>query len=195
MCLFEPFKLAVRQSAFTPISAAPFEGLRLTHGVSPSHLAMQIDNTGPVKHIFAAVISASRTAQGARFLRRNLHTELMRQIWAVGDVHQAIRAAIFSLDRMWRDMHPFNRNVLEGISLSALYVDLNSNWLYLASTGACRAVVGSRNSSGEMEVTADVHREQHHQSGNTPNSFSSGVATVHLTETVDTVVLGSQGLW
>lgn len=119
----------------------------------------------------------------------------MRQIWALGEVHQAIRAAIFSLDRTWRDMHPFNRNVLEGISLSAVYVDLNSNWLYLASTGACRAVVGSRNSQGEMEVTADVHREQHLHSANTPNSFSSGVATVHLTESIDTVILGSQGLW
>lgn len=156
---------------------------------------VQVDHTGPVKHIFAAVITASRTAQGANFLRRNLHSELMRQINRVGDVHPAIRAAIFSLDRTWRDMHPFNRNVLEGVSLSAVYVDLNHNWLYLASTGACRAIVGSRNSLGEMEIAADVHRGQHQHDRSTPHALSSGVATVHLTEAVDTVILGSQGLW
>ena len=162
-----------------------------------SSLFLQVDSSGSVKHLFAAVISASRTAQGGNFLRRNMHRELLHQIKVVGDVHKAIRAAIFSLDRTWRDMHPFNRNVLDGVSLSAAYVDLSTNILYLASTGACRVVVGSRNSQGEVQVAVDVGNSASTSghSGSTPGSLSSGIATVQLTETVDTIVLGSQGLW
>ena len=122
-----------------------------------------------------------------------MHRELMHQIVAVGDVHKAIRAAIFSLDRTWRDMHPFNRNVLDGVSLSAAYVDLTTNTLYLASTGACRVVVGSRNSQGEVQVAYDVGKAA--SSNSTPGSLSSGIATVHLTQEVDTIIIGSQGLW
>ena len=153
---------------------------------------MQVDSTGPVKHLFTAVFSANRTAQGGNYLRRNMHRELLHQIRAVGDVHKAIRAAIFSLDRTWRDMHPFNRNVLDGVSLSAAYVDLATNTLYLASTGACRVVVGSRNSQGEVHVAADVGKSasSSSQSGSTPGSLSSGIATVQLTEAVDTIILG-----
>lgn len=154
---------------------------------------LEVDSTGPVKHLFAAVISATRTAQGGNYLRRNMHRELMHQIVAVGDVHKAIRAAIFSLDRTWRDMHPFNRNVLDGVSLSAAYVDLATNTLYLASTGACRVVVGSRNSQGEVQVAYDVGKSA--SSSSTPGSLSSGIATVHLTQEVDTIIIGSQGLW
>lgn len=154
---------------------------------------LEVDSTGPVKHLFAAVISATRTAQGGNYLRRNMHRELMHQIVAVGDVHKAIRAAIFSLDRTWRDMHPFNRNVLDGVSLSAAYVDLATNTLYLASTGACRVVVGSRNSQGEVQVAYDVGKAA--SSSSTPGSLSSGIATVHLTQEVDTIIIGSQGLW
>ena len=121
-----------------------------------------------------------------------MHKELMRQITAVGDVHKAIRAAIFSLDRYWRDMHPFNRNVLDGVSLSAAYIDLATNTLYLASTGSCRVVVGSRNSTGEVHVAVDVGNSSH---PSTPGSLSSGVATVQLTQAVDTIIIGSKGLW
>lgn len=153
---------------------------------------LEVDSTGPIKHLFAAVISASKTARGGNFLRRNMHRELMHQISAVGDVHKAIRAAIFSLDRMWRDMHPFNRNVLDGVSLSAAYVDLSTNTLFLASTGACRVVVGSTNSAGEVHVAVDVGRSSN---ASTPGSLSSGIATVHLTQAVDTIIIGSQGLW
>ena len=155
---------------------------------------LQVDNTSAVKHLFAAVISADRTARGGNFLRRNMHRELVQQIKAVGDVHKAIRAAIFSLDRTWRDMHPFNRNVLDGVSLSAAYVDLSTNILYLASTGGCRVVVGSINSQGELQVTADVGKAAA-PSGSSPSGLSSGIATVQLTDTVDTIILGSKGLW
>ena len=155
---------------------------------------LQVDTTSTVKHLFAAVISADRTVRGGNFLRRNMHRELMQQIKAVGDVHKAIRAAIFSLDRTWRDMHPFNRNVLDGVSLSAAYVDLSTNILYLASTGGCRVVVGSINSQGELEVTADVGKAAA-SSGSSPTGLSSGIATVQLTDIVDTIILGSKGLW
>lgn len=155
---------------------------------------LQVDNTTSVKHLFAAVVSADRTARGGNFLRRNMHRELVQQIKVVGDVHKAIRAAIFSLDRTWRDMHPFNRNVLDGVSLSAAYVDLSTNILYLASTGGCRVVVGSINSQGELQVTADVGKAAA-PSGSSPGGLSSGIATVQLTDTVDTIILGSKGLW
>ena len=155
---------------------------------------LQVDSTGAVKHLFAAVISADRTARGGNFLRRNMYRELLQQIKAVRDIHKAIRAAIFSLDRTWRDMHPFNKNVLDGVSLSAAYVDLSSNTLYLASTGGCRVIVGSRNSQGEVQVAADVGKAAA-PSGNSPRGLSSGIATVQLTGTVDTIILGSQGLW
>lgn len=155
---------------------------------------LQVDRTGSAKHMFAAVISATRTAHGGNFLRRNMHRELLQQIGAVGDVHKAIRATIFSLDRIWRDMHPFNRNVLDGVSLSAAYIDLSTNTLYLASTGGCRVIVGSRNHQGEVQVIADVGKAAA-QSGSSPRSLSSGIATVQLEEAVDTVILGSQGLW
>lgn len=155
---------------------------------------LEVDSTGAVKHLFAAVISTDRTARGGNFLRRNMYRELLHQIKAVGEVHKAIRAAIFSLDRTWRDMHPFNKNVLDGVSLSAAYVDLSTNTLFLASTGCCRVIVGSRNSQGEVQVTADVGRAAA-PSGNSPHGLSSGIATIQLTDTVDTIILGSQGLW
>ena len=123
-----------------------------------------------------------------------MYRELLHQIKAVGEVHKAIRAAIFSLDRTWRDMHPFNKNVLDGVSLSAAYVDLSTNTLFLASTGCCRVIVGSRNSQGEVQVTADVGMAAA-PSGNSPHGLSSGIATIQLTDTVDTIILGSQGLW
>lgn len=165
-------------------------------------LELQVDHAGPTKHLFAAVITSSRSAQGGNYLRRNMHRELMHQMAADGDVHKAIRAAIFALDRDWRDMHPFNRNVLEGVSLSAAYIDLSSNTLYLASTGACRVVVGCKGSQGESQVAVDmgkpVLRSGHSSSSSsssTPSSLSSGIATVPLSDKVDTVIIGSQGLW
>ncbi|KAL3143456.1 hypothetical protein ABBQ38_002271 [Trebouxia sp. C0009 RCD-2024] len=200
--LVPPSWLTERSGEVKTASASQLEQARIEYSMvgyqafdpyGDAHI-FEVDRTGSAKHLFAAVISAKRTAQGGNFLRRNMHRELLQQIGAVGDVHKAIRATIFSLDRTWRDMHSFNRNVLDGVSLSAAYIDLSTNTLYLASTGGCRVIVGSRNHQGEVQVIADVGKAAA-QSSSSPRSLSSGIATVQLEEAVDTIVLGSEGLW
>ena len=111
------------------------------------------------------------------------------QVAALGDIPKAFRAAMFALDRAWRDMHPFNHNVLDGVSLAAAYVDLTTDTLYVASTGGCRVLVGSRAAAGNLQITTDVGENEGSR------GLSGGIATVQLTEDVDSIILGSAGLW
>ena len=83
--------------------------------------------------------------------------------------------------------------------MAAAFVDLASHTLYLASSGGCRAVV-SRQNGGCTEVLVDVGRDavtvtsagQAHASG---GKLAAGIVTVPLTHDVDSIVLGSAGLW
>ena len=111
------------------------------------------------------------------------------QVAALGDIPKAFRAAMFALDRAWRDMHPFNHNVLDGVSLAAAYVDLTTDTLYVASTGGCRVLVGSRSAAGNLQITTDVGENEGSR------GLAGGIATVQLTEDVDSIILGSAGLW
>jgi hypothetical protein len=67
------------------------------------------------------------SAQGGRFLQRMLVKELQALIRQQGgDVKAAIPATLQALDHAYRDLHPFNGPVLEGVSLALAYTDLRS---------------------------------------------------------------------
>ena len=79
-------------------------------------------------HILAAVISCSPTAQGGRYVQRHLHRELQHQLKQKGgNAQAALPATLSALDEAFRDMHPFNGHVLEGVKLTVAYTDAKSN--------------------------------------------------------------------
>ena len=49
-----------------------------------------------------------------------------------------VQAAIQSLNKDFVNLHPFNQNLLEGVSIAVAYVDFASSKLHLASNGSCR---------------------------------------------------------
>lgn len=75
-------------------------------------------------HIFAAVISCIPTAQGGRYLQRHIQRELQGQLRQHGgNVQAALPAALRALNQAFRDMHPFNGSVFEGVKMTLAYVD------------------------------------------------------------------------
>ena len=81
-------------------------------------------------HILSAVISCSPTAQGGRYLQRHLQRELQHQIKQQGGIVQAaIPAALRALNEAFREMHPFNGPVCEGVKLTLAYIDLKTKVL------------------------------------------------------------------
>ena len=76
------------------------------------------------QHVFAAVISCNPTAQGGRYLQRHIQRELQSQIRQHGgNVQAALPAALRALNQAFRDMHPFNGSVFEGVRISLAYID------------------------------------------------------------------------
>ncbi len=79
-------------------------------------------------HILAAVISCSPTAQGGRYLQRHLQRELHHQLKQNGgNAQAALPATLRALDEAFRDMHPFNGHVCEGVKLTLAYIDAKTN--------------------------------------------------------------------
>ena len=155
----------------TDISASPTI-------VAPAYVPRCLSRWHPIRLRQAAALTSPLSP---------LHHPL--QVAALGDIPKAFRAAMFALDRAWKDMHPFNHNVLDGVSLAAAYVDLTTDTLYVASTGGCRVLVGSRAAAGSLQITTDVGENEGSR------GLAGGIATVQLTEDVDSIILGSAGLW
>ena len=96
---------------------------------------LQVDS----KHMFAAVLTSKTSARGGHYLRQHLHTEVLAQIRQQnGSVPAALRASLDVLNKGFRNLHPFNPDVLEGVRLAAAYVDFAANRLHIISNGACR---------------------------------------------------------
>ena len=75
-------------------------------------------------HVFAAVISCIPTAQGGRYLQRHIQRELQSQMRQHGsNVQAALPAALRLLHQAFRDMHPFNGSVFEGVKITLAYID------------------------------------------------------------------------
>ena len=75
-------------------------------------------------HVFAAVISCIPTAQGGRYLQRHIQRELQSQLRQHGgNVQAALPAALRALNQAFRDMHPFNGSVFEGVKMTLAYID------------------------------------------------------------------------
>lgn len=90
------------------------------HWTNRPFLILQADK----QHILAAVISCSPTAQGGAYLQRHLQRELAQQIKQHGGtVQAAIPATLRALNESFRDMHPFNGPVCEGVRLTLAYID------------------------------------------------------------------------
>ena len=49
-----------------------------------------------------------------------------------------VQAAIQTLNKDFVSLHPFNQNLLDGVSIAVAYVDFASSKLHVASNGACR---------------------------------------------------------
>ncbi|KAK9814679.1 hypothetical protein WJX72_009638 [[Myrmecia] bisecta] len=144
------------------------------------------------QHIFAAVLTSRAAALGDQYLRRNFHRELLKQIKVQGgNIAKAFKVSMANMDSAFRSLHPFNSTILDGVQLTAAYVDLTDNKLYMAGNGECGCVVGSTNSQGDVEVVAEIGlaRLPDH------DAHQAGITTVQLTEAVDTIILGSQGYW
>lgn len=161
---------------------------------------MEASTSGSQQHIFAAVFTSEATAYGGDFMKRNMYRELLVQVKAQGgNIPAAFRETISALDRKYRALHIYNTYVLDGTHMAAAFVDISRNVLYLASNGGCRAVV-SRRSGEQTEVFVDIGRDavtvtsagQQYSSG---GKLSAGVATVPLSHDVESIVLGSMGLW
>lgn len=159
---------------------------------------LEVDTSSSRRHVFAAVITSQATAHGGEYLKRRLHLELFHQVKAHhGAVVPAFKAALASLDRQFRALHIYNSYILEGVQLAAAWLDLNTNTLYVASNGSCRAVVSAR-SGQQTEVLVELGREGDGAGASLASvgdKLASGMATVQLTEDVDCIMLGSTGLW
>lgn len=76
-------------------------------------------------HVLAAVMSCSPSAQGGRYLQRMLAKELAAQLkYQDGDVQAALPGALAALNTAFRNLHPFNGPVLDGVRIALAYMDL-----------------------------------------------------------------------
>ncbi|CAL8471895.1 g11437 [Coccomyxa elongata] len=165
------------------------------------------------QHILAAVFTCQPSAQGGRYLQRTLAKELAVQIRQhEGDVRAALPAALSALNQAYRNLHSFNGPVLENVQAAIVYADLRNQVLHTASNGGCRVVVGRSLADGGVYTVADIGRESS-QGANSQGEETSSIrsksseqqqdealrgmhfATVKLRPGIDTVLLGSQGLW
>ena len=70
------------------------------------------------------MISCIPTAQGGRYLQRHIQRELQSQIRQhSSNVQAALPAALRALNQAFRDMHPFNGCVFEGVRITLAYID------------------------------------------------------------------------
>jgi hypothetical protein len=77
------------------------------------------------QHILAAVMSCKPSAQGGRYLQRMMQKELAAQLkHRDGDVHAALPGMLAALNSAFRNLHPFNGPVLDGVRIALAYVDL-----------------------------------------------------------------------
>ena len=96
---------------------------------------LQVDS----KHMFAVVLTSKASARGSHYLRQHLHTEVLAQIRQQnGSVPAALRASLDGLNKGFRNLHPFNPDVLEGVRLAVVYIDFAAHRLHIISNGACR---------------------------------------------------------
>jgi len=85
-------------------------------------------------HLFAAVLTFGLDSQpNGRYLQRNLHREVAEQVAGLGAVDAALPAALAALNRAYRNLHPFNGPVLEGVLVAAAYLDQRSRVLHLCA--------------------------------------------------------------
>lgn len=150
---------------------------------------LQVDDS----HAFAVVLNADFTARGASYLSRNLAREIRSQVQAAkGDLSLAFLTAISVMDRAFRRIHPFNGPVLEGVRIAAAYIDTTTNTLHLASNGGgARAVAGSSLPDGRVTIKGSIGADL-------PASADPSACTVQrlkLGPNINTVVIGSPGLW
>lgn len=148
------------------------------------------------KHLFAAVFTQSTTARGGHYLRQHLHMELLDQMRKhKNDLASALQAAIQGLNKDFTNLHPFNHNLLEGVEMAVAYVDFATSKLHVASNGSCRCVVGRNSKSGEgIDVVAEVGVSISEESKEGV-SHPTEVATIQLSQRVDTIIIGSSGFW
>ena len=75
--------------------------------------------------MLAAVMSCNLSAQGGRYLQRMLARELAAQLkYRDGDVQAVLPGALAALDTAFRNLHPFNGPVLDGVRIALAYMDL-----------------------------------------------------------------------
>lgn len=76
-------------------------------------------------HVLAAMLSCKPSAQGGRYLQRMLAREVLAQLRGRdGDAPAALAGALAALDQAFRNLHPFNGPVLEGVRIAVAFVDL-----------------------------------------------------------------------
>lgn len=65
--------------------------------------------------------------------------ELLAQIKRHGgSVPKAIHEAFVQLNKTFRNLHPFNSEILEGVHVSLAHLDFATSKLHVASNGGCR---------------------------------------------------------
>ena len=85
--------------------------------------------------LLAAVLTFGPEAQpNGRYLQRNLQHEVLEQAAGTGDAAAAVPAAIAALNSAYRNLHPFNGPVLEGVLVAVAYVDLREQTLHMCAT-------------------------------------------------------------
>ena len=137
-------------------------------------------------HIFAAILTATGNAPGLNYLRIKLYQQLQAQLRLQNGAAAAMPASIAALDAAYRRLHPFHGDIMEGVSLTMVYVDSVSNAIYLASTGGAGSAASSSSDSQSLHVTG------RHQSS---ARKQLDVEVLPLDRETDCIVLGSAGLW
>ena len=92
-------------------------------GSAASHPSPFLQTEG--QHMLAAMLSCKPSAQGGRYLQRMLAGEVMAQLRGrQGDAPAALAGALAALDQAFRNLHPFNGPVREGVRIAVALVDL-----------------------------------------------------------------------
>lgn len=102
-------------------------------------------------HVFLALFTSRHALQGASYLQRHLHRELLRHM-IPEDIPKTFRAALAAVDRNFRHLHPFNSSILDGIEAATVWIDLRTATAYVAQTGACRVVIGGWDTEDTVKV-------------------------------------------
>ena len=117
---------------------------------------------------------------------------MQAQIRLQGGAIEAVTASFAAIDAAYKRLHPFHNSVLEGVSLTLVYMDAPNSMVYLASSGGCQVAACSLQ-DGKVHMVSSPTQQP--AGSDKQLAAWADIQTLPLDSRMDGLVLGSSGLW